>query len=116
IYVLLVAALTTAVLAKWVDTGVILGVVLINAIVGFIQEGRAETALAAIRGSLPRRTTVLRAGERHEIAADAVAPGDLVLLEPGDRIAADLRLIETRGLRIDEASLTGESVPVDKET
>ncbi|OOG28841.1 carbonate dehydratase [Thioalkalivibrio denitrificans] len=114
IYVLLASAFITALLAEWVDTAVILAVVVINAIVGFLQEGKAESALVAIREGLARRATVLRAGERHEVPAETVAPGELVVLEPGDRIAADLRLIEARGLRVDEASLTGESVPVDK--
>lgn len=114
IYVLLVSSVVTALLAEWVDTGVILGVVIINAIVGFIQEGKAESALAAIRSGLARRATVLRSGERREVAAEEVAPGELVLLAPGDRVPADLRLVEARGLRIDEASLTGESVAVDK--
>ena len=92
----------------------VLAVVLLNAIIGYVQEGRAERALEAIRGMIDPRATVIREGRRTAIAAEDIVPGDLVLLEPGDRVPADLRLVRTRNLRIDEAALTGESVPVDK--
>ncbi|MDI5920019.1 HAD-IC family P-type ATPase [Halomonas sp. LR5S13] len=115
IYVLLAAALGTALLQHWVDTGVILGVVLINAIVGFLQEGKAEQALEAIRGMLSPRAQVLRDGQRHTVPAEELVPGDLVFLQAGDRVPADLRLLQSHNLRIDEAMLTGESVPVDKQ-
>jgi len=114
IYVLLVAAGVTAALGEWVDTGVILGVVLINGLIGFIQEGKAEKSLDAIRNLLSLHATVLRSGQRLEIAAEDLVPGDIVLLSPGDKVPADLRLIETRNLRIEEAALTGESEPVEK--
>ncbi len=114
IYVLLVAGAITALIGHAVDSAVILGVVLINAVIGFVQEGRAEDALAAIRGMLSSTARVLRDGERRELAADLLVPGDVVLLAAGDRVPADLRLIEVRGLRIDESALTGESVPADK--
>ncbi|TDR52705.1 P-type E1-E2 ATPase [Halomonas ventosae] len=116
IYVLLAAALGTAVLQHWVDTGVILGVVLINAIVGFLQEGKAEQALEAIRGMLSPRAQVLRDGKRRTVPAEELVPGDLVFLQAGDRVPADLRLLQSHNLRIDEAMLTGESVAVDKQT
>ncbi len=114
IYVLLGAAVVTAALGQWVDTSVILGVVLINAIVGFVQEGKAERALEAIRGMLSPNAVVLRDGAKRIVPAEALVPGDVVLLASGDKVPADLRLLETHSLRADEAALTGESVPVDK--
>jgi magnesium-transporting ATPase (P-type) len=116
IYVLVAAAVVTAALQHWVDTGVILAVVVVNAVIGFIQEGRAEQAMAAIRGMLAPRSSVLRDGRRHSVDADALVPGDIVLVEAGDRAPADLRVIEARGQKAEEAILTGESVPVDKGT
>ncbi|MDH4215421.1 MAG: HAD-IC family P-type ATPase, partial [Gallionella sp.] len=114
IYVLLVSAAITALLAHWVDCGVIVGVVLINAIIGVIQEGKAERALDAIRNMLSLNAVVLREGRRQEIPAEQLVPGDVVVLASGDKVPADLRLIEVRQLRIEEAALTGESVPVEK--
>lgn len=116
IYVLMASALTTAMLGHWIDTGVILAVVIANAVIGFIQEGRAENAMAAIRDMLAPHTAVLREGVRRTMAATDLVPGDIVLLEAGDKVPADLRLIEARALRIEEAILTGESVPTDKDT
>jgi len=116
IYVLLGAATVTAGLGHFVDTGVILAVVIANAIIGFIQEGRAEQAMDAIRRMLASKTSVLRDGERRSIDSAFVVPGDVILLEAGEKVPADLRLIEATGLRIEEAILTGESVPVDKTT
>ena len=114
IYVLLVTGAITFGLKDYVDAGVIFGVVLINAAVGFIQEGKAEKALDAVRAMLASRATVLREGERHEIDAVLLVPGDIVLLESGARVPADLRLVRVKNLRANEAALTGESVPVDK--
>ncbi len=116
IYVLLVSAAVTATLGHAIDTGVILAVVLVNAVIGFIQEGRAEQAMEAIRGMLAPRSAVLRDGQRTSVDAADLVPGDIVLVEPGDRVPADLRLTEARGLSVEEAILTGESVPVDKST
>ncbi len=116
IYVLLGTAVITAALGHLVDTGVILAVVIANAIIGFIQEGRAEQAMDAIRQMLAPKSSVLRDGERRSIDSAAVVPGDIVLLEAGEKVPADLRLIEAAGLRIEEAILTGESVPSDKTT
>lgn len=116
LYVMLGAAIITAVLGHWVDTGVLLVAVLINVIIGFIQEGKAESALDAIRAMLSPHATVIRRGHRHEIDAAGLVPGDLVFLTSGDRVPADLRLVSVRELRIEEAALTGESLPVEKGT
>lgn len=114
IYVLIGAAVVTGALQHWVDTGVILAVVLANAVIGFIQEGKAEAAMAAIRGMLAPRAAVLRDGRRTSVDGADLVPGDIVLLEAGDKVPADLRVIEARGLAAQEAILTGESVPVEK--
>ncbi len=114
IYVLLVAGLVTALLQHWLDTGVILGVVLINAAIGFVQEGKAEDALRAIRSMLSPHAMAWRGGRLVTLDAADLVPGDLVQLQPGDKVPADLRLLRAKGLQIEEAPLTGESVPVEK--
>ncbi len=114
IYVLLASAAITLALGHGTDAAVIAAVVLLNAAIGFVQEGRAERALSAIRGMLAPHASVMRGGHRLTVEAETLVPGDLVLLDPGDRVPADLRLLRTRNLRIEEAALTGESVPVDK--
>ena len=114
IYVLLGAGVVTALLGHWVDSGVILGVVIINAIIGFIQEGKAEKALDAIRNMLSHQAMVKRDGKFINLPAEQLVPGDIVSLQSGDKVPADLRLFKLRELRIDEAMLTGESVPVEK--
>lgn len=114
--ILVVAAVGSLVLGEVVDAAAILGVVGIIVLIGFIQEGRAEQALARIRDLLAPRAQVLRDGRRCDIAAEALVPGDIVLLESGDRVPADLRLLEARRLRHQEATLTGESLPVDKDS
>ncbi|WP_017925825.1 cation-transporting P-type ATPase [Thioalkalivibrio sp. HL-Eb18] len=114
IYILLAAAAGTALLGHWVDTGVILAVVLINTLIGFVQEGKAEKALDAIRKMLSPRALALRDGHRREVPAEELVPGDIVYLQAGDRVPADLRLLEVKNLRVEEAVLTGESVAVDK--
>ena len=115
IYVLLAAAVVTALLGQWVDSGVILGVVVINAIIGYLQEGKAERALEAIRDMLSPHAQVLRDGRRQEIDAVELVPGDIVFLASGDRVPADLRLLDVKSLRIEEAALTGEALPVEKQ-
>jgi magnesium-transporting ATPase (P-type) len=112
--VLMGAALITALMGHWVDTAVIAAVVVLNAVIGFVQEGKAEKALQAIRHLLSPHALVLRDGHQHEIDAAELVPGDVVLLASGDSLPADVRLLRARNLRIDEAALTGESVPVDK--
>ena len=114
IYVLIAAGALAAAIGHLTDAAVIFAVVLLNAIIGFVQEGRAEHALEAIRGMIDPHATVLRDGRRKTIPAESVVPGDVVLLEAGDRVPADLRLLRARNFRVDEAILTGESVPVDK--
>ena len=114
IYVLLGSAAITAGLGHVADTAVILAVVVANAIIGFIQEGRAEQAMTAVRRMLAPHSAVLRDGRRVSIDSAEVVPGDIVLLEAGDRVAADIRLTNAAGLRMEEAVLTGESVPVEK--
>jgi magnesium-transporting ATPase (P-type) len=114
IYILIAAAGITALLGHWIDTGVILGVVVINAIIGFIQEGKAEEALEGLRKMLSAHAHARRDGQWAEVEADGLVPGDIVRLRSGDRVPADLRLFEATNLRIEESALTGESVPADK--
>lgn len=114
IYVLICAASITALLGHWIDSGVIIGVVVINAIIGFIQEGKAEKALDAIRNMLSQTAMVKRDGKFINIPADQIVPGDVVLLQSGDKVPADLRLFKSHELHIEEAMLTGESIPVEK--
>ncbi|WP_404702326.1 cation-transporting P-type ATPase [Pseudomonas sp. 3HC3] len=116
IYVLLGSAAITAMLQHLWDTVVILAVVIANAIIGYVQEGKAEKAMDAIRQMLAPRAAVIRAGERLSIAGEELVPGDIVLLEAGDKVPADLRLLHANRLHIQEAILTGESVPVEKHT
>ncbi|MFO1352672.1 MAG: cation-transporting P-type ATPase [Gammaproteobacteria bacterium] len=115
IHVLLASAAVTLWLEHYTDASVILGVVVINAIIGFAQEGKAERALEAVRAMLATHATVVRAGERHEIDATQLVPGDIVLLEPGACVPADLRLLRAKNLQVNEAPLTGESLPVEKQ-
>jgi cation-transporting ATPase F len=114
IYILLVAGTVTALLQEWVDAGVIFGVVLVNAFIGFIQEAKAVKAIEALARTMTTEATVLRAGEKLRISSAEVIPGDIVLLQSGDKVPADIRLFQTRDLQVDESALTGESVPVDK--
>ena len=116
IYVLLGAAVITAVMAHFVDTFVILAVVIANAIIGFLQEGKAEKSMDAIRHMLAPHASVIRDGARRSVDGADLVPGDIVLLEAGDKVPADLRLLQARGLQLQEAILTGESLPVDKQT
>ena len=116
IYVLLGTAAIAAALGEIVDAAVIAGVVVINAGIGFVQEGKAEKAIQAIRHMLSLRARVLRGGERCELPAEELVPGDVVLLASGDKVPADLRLLEVKNLRVDEAALTGESQPVEKQS
>jgi magnesium-transporting ATPase (P-type) len=116
IYVLLGAGFIKLMLDFWVDASIIFGVVIINALLGFIQEGRAEKALESIRNMLSAEARTVRGIETRMIPAEQLVPGDLVLLESGDKIPADMRLADAKNLRTEEAALTGESVPADKST
>lgn len=116
IYILLAAAVVTAIMGHWVDTLVILGVAVINALIGFIQENNAEKSLKSIQNMLSSEALVLRSGQQVTVATDEIVPGDIVLLRPGDKIPADLRLIDVHNLRVEEAILTGESTVVSKKT
>ncbi len=114
IYILIAAGAITAALQEWVDSGVIFGVVLVNAVIGFIQESKAENALAALADTMVAEATVVRRGEKRRTPSSDLVVGDIVLLQAGDRVPADLRLLKTRDLQVDESALTGESVPVVK--
>ena len=116
VYVLLIAAAKAAFLGEFVDAAVIAAVVLVNAIVGYIQESGAEKAIGALSKLLRTEATVRREGHKRRIPAEELVPGDIVLLQSGDRVPADLRLLEIRSLQCDEAALTGESVPAEKST
>jgi magnesium-transporting ATPase (P-type) len=115
IYVLLGAAIVTALLHHWVDMAVILAVVIINSVIGFIQEGKAEHALEAIRNLLSSQAIVLRDGKRITLAAEQIVPGDIIYLQSGDKVPADIRLNHVKGFQTQEAALTGESSPVNKD-
>ena len=116
IYVLIAAAVVTAILQHWVDAGVIFGVVIINAIIGFVQEGKAEDALRAIKQMLSSNAMVKRGGRQITVRAEDLVPGDIVMLQSGDKVPADLRLFRVKGLQVQEAALTGESMAVSKIT
>ncbi|MDX2214015.1 MAG: cation-transporting P-type ATPase [Oculatellaceae cyanobacterium bins.114] len=114
LYILLAAGTVTAFLHEWIDAGVIFGVTILNAVIGFIQEAKAENAIAALADSVTTEATLLRDGQKQVMSSSELVPGDLVLLSSGDKVPADLRLIEVFDLQIDESGLTGESVPVEK--
>src|SRR5271169_3298370 len=116
VYVLLGAGFVKLMLNLWIDASIIFGVVVLNALLGFIQEGRAEKALDSIRNMLSAEARTVRDGETRMIPADELVPGDVVLLESGDKVPADLRLADAKNLRTEEAALTGESVPAEKTT
>lgn len=114
IYILIASGIITALLQEWVDSGVIFGVVLVNAIIGYLQEAKAVNALAALAETMTTEATVIRQGEKKRIKATELVPGDIVMLASGDKIPADMRLLVVRNLQVDESALTGESLPVEK--
>ncbi len=114
VYILLIAVGVTATLGEWVDSAVIFGVVLVNAVVGFLQEDKAEKSIGSLSRMITTETAVRRGGCQQRIHSAQLVPGDVVLLRPGDRVPADLRLFAIKGLQVDESALTGESVPVHK--
>jgi P-type Ca2+ transporter type 2C len=114
IYILLVAAVVTAVLGEYIDTGVIGAVLILNAVIGYFQEAKAEKSMRALQGMVVPRAKVLREGEEKEMPSEGLVPGDIVLLASGMRVPADVRLFRTTELNVEEAALTGESLPVEK--
>ncbi|TRZ98080.1 MAG: HAD family hydrolase [Rhodocyclaceae bacterium] len=114
VMVLVGAGLVTAGLGEWVDSSVIFGVVVVNAVIGYLQEGKAEAALAALARAVATEVTVLRGGRRRRMDAVHLVPGDVVWLTAGDRVPADLRIVSGRQLRTVEAALTGEAEPIEK--
>ncbi|MFO7600051.1 MAG: cation-transporting P-type ATPase [Candidatus Desulfacyla sp.] len=115
VIILLAATLVTLFLQEWVEAGVIFGVILINAVIGFIQESKALKAIDALARAMVSSAMVQRAGRRQKVPARELVPGDVVFLQSGDKVPADVRLFEIRELRVDESTLTGESLPVQKE-
>jgi Ca2+-transporting ATPase len=116
IYILLAAAAITALLQEWVDSSVIMAVILINAVVGYLQESKAEAAIESLRQIVTTESTVVRDGQVMRVRSQEIVPGDIVRLQSGDKVPADMRLIKVRDMQIDESALTGESVPVEKST
>ncbi|PIV21927.1 MAG: ATPase, partial [Deltaproteobacteria bacterium CG03_land_8_20_14_0_80_45_14] len=114
IYILMVAAVVTAFLGEYIDTGVIVAVLILNAVIGYFQEYKAETSVRALKSMVVPRARVVREGKEKEIPSEDLVPGDIVLLASGGKVPADLRLFKTTELKIEEAALTGESVPVEK--
>jgi magnesium-transporting ATPase (P-type) len=114
LYILLVAGAVKAFLGSWTNAAVIWGVTVINATIGYVQEAKAEGAIASLAKAVTTETTVLREGQTLRIASQDLVPGDVVLLASGDKVPADLRLLKTRDLQVDESALTGESLPVEK--
>ena len=115
VIMLVIAALISGVLGEWIDAAAIMAIVVLNAALGVIQERRAEQALAALRKLAAPEAHVIRDGSRQVIPSPQLVPGDLVLLEAGNYIPADIRLLDAVNLRVEEAALTGESVPVQKD-
>jgi magnesium-transporting ATPase (P-type)/predicted PurR-regulated permease PerM len=114
VYVLLAAALLAVLMGKVTDGVVVLAVVVLNTLVGFVQEMRAGQAIEALSRMVPQNATVLRDGDQTAVPAHELVPGDILILQPGDQVSADVRLFEANGLLVEEAALTGESVPVAK--
>jgi cation-transporting ATPase F len=114
LYILLVAGAVKAFLGSWTNAAVIWGVTVINAIIGYVQEAKAEGAIASLAKAVTTETTVLRGGQMLRVQSQDLVPGDIVLLSSGDKVPADLRLVKSRNLQVDESALTGESVPVEK--
>jgi Ca2+-transporting ATPase len=116
LYILLIAGAIKALLGQWVNAWVIWGVTLINAIIGFVQESKAESAIAALASSVQTNATILRDAKKMQVPSTELVPGDVVLLTSGDKVPADLRLVQVRNLQVNESALTGESIAIEKNT
>ena len=116
VYILIGAGVVTAGLQEWVDSIVIFGVVLVNGLIGFVQESKAVKAIQALAHAMTSSATVIRDGQKKRVGADELTLGDVVVLQSGDKVPADLRLVHSRELQINESALTGESVAVEKRT
>ncbi len=116
LYILLIAGAIKAFLGQWVNAGVIWGVTMINAIIGFVQESKAESAIAALADSVQTNATIIRDGKKVQVPSTELVPGDMVLLASGDKVPADLRLVKARNLQVNESALTGESIAIEKNT
>ena len=110
VYILIAAVGVTAFLGEWVDSSVILGVVFINAIFGFLQEAKAEKAIEALARMVVTQVSVRRDGRKQRVQSEELVPGDVVLLQAGDRVPADLRFVQMKSLQVDESALTGDKV------
>jgi len=115
IYILLAATVVTMFLGEWLDSSVIFGVALANAVIGYIQEAKALKAIDALARAMTSDATVLRDGEKGKVPSSDLVPGDIVFLQSGDKVPADIRLFKVRELQVDESALTGESIPSQKE-
>ncbi len=116
IYILIIAGIVTFLLREYIDTGVIMAVVILNAIIGYIQEFKAEESMRALKKMVLPKARVVREGKEKEITGEQLVPGDIVVMASGGKVPADLRLFKTIELKIEEAALTGESIPVEKTT
>ena len=116
ILILLASSVITALIKDPVDAVIIFAVVLINAVIGYVQEARAEKAIEALAQAMTTETTVVRAGQAQRVSAAELVPGDIVVLQAGDKVPADARLLRSRDLQVAEAALTGESVPIQKQS
>jgi Ca2+-transporting ATPase len=116
VLILIIAGSITAILQEWIDTGVIFGVVVANAVIGFVQEYKAGKAIQALAQIVKSENVVIRNGEKTRLLSSEIVPGDMVQLRSGDKIPADMRLYYTKDLKIDESILTGESISIKKRT
>ena len=115
VLILIIAGFITAILQEWIDSGVIFGVVFVNAIIGFIQEYKANKAIQALAKIVKTENVVIREGKKLRLISKEIVPGDVVQLHSGDKIPADVRLFHTKDLRIDQSILTGESITTQKQ-
>ncbi len=115
LYILLIAGVVKAFMGSWIEAGVITGVAILNAVIAFAQESKAESAIKALASSVTTEAMVRRNGDMQKLPSSELVPGDLVLLASGDKVPADIRLVTSRSLQVNESGLTGESVAVEKD-